>query len=64
MGGKGKGGGDEGEPGRTESGEEGTSPWHPIFIPKPPLWGWLLVEETKPAEQWEQKVGVNQREFG
>lgn len=26
-------------------------------IPKPLVWGWLLVEETKPAEQWEQEVG-------
>lgn len=52
MGGKWNGGHDEGEPERTECGE-GTSPWHPSFIPKPLLWGWLLVEETKPAEQWE-----------
>lgn len=26
----------------------------PNFIPKPLLWGWLLVSETKPAAHWEQ----------
>lgn len=34
------------------------------FVPKPLCWGWLLVEETKPAEQWGPWVGENQREIG